>query len=324
MSNNQNLAKNVKCLRETKGFSQEKLARLADVANNTIIKIEAGKNQNPTLDTLKMIFRQILIELKRLTTRPIFIIAFTSLVLFGMGLTYFTIGDGVPTDGPGRLAAPDASGYWTAWSALLRVALAVFLLIPVFIGFIAGASLAEDRHSGYWQFALIRVNSRMTWVSGKIAGIFAASFTGTSLSFFLLALFSFLLYPSAPLDAGIVRFNQEFFSDSPYLYLGLVAVILGLGAGAMAGIACLASIWIKNPYAVGAFPIGFILFSLVLNSLTQLQIFDLFGLLSFQVVGSSLKNIALSWLAYIVVCYGGTIIFFGRENIFNNKKGILR
>jgi len=75
---------------------------------------------------------------------------------------------------------------------------------------------------------------------------------------------------------------------------------------------------------VGAFPIGFILFSLVLNSLTQLQIFDLFGLLSFQVVGSSLKNIALSWLAYIVVCYGGTIIFFGRENIFNNKKGILR
>ena len=55
MSNNQNLSKNIKRLREAKGLSQEKLARLADVSNNTIIKIEAGKNQNPTLDTLKKI-----------------------------------------------------------------------------------------------------------------------------------------------------------------------------------------------------------------------------------------------------------------------------
>ncbi len=50
-----NLTKNLRKLRESRGLSQEKLARLADVANNTIIKIEAGKNQNPTLDTLKKI-----------------------------------------------------------------------------------------------------------------------------------------------------------------------------------------------------------------------------------------------------------------------------
>jgi len=42
-------------MREAKGLSQEKLARLADVANNTIIKIESGKNDNPTLDTLNKI-----------------------------------------------------------------------------------------------------------------------------------------------------------------------------------------------------------------------------------------------------------------------------
>jgi len=59
MSNNQNLSKNVKRLREAKWLSQEKLARLADVANNTIIKIEAGKNQNPTLDTLKKISKAL-------------------------------------------------------------------------------------------------------------------------------------------------------------------------------------------------------------------------------------------------------------------------
>ena len=54
-----NIAKNLRKLREAKGLSQEKLARLADVANNTIIKIEGGKNQNPTLDTLKKIAKAL-------------------------------------------------------------------------------------------------------------------------------------------------------------------------------------------------------------------------------------------------------------------------
>ena len=49
----------MKKLREDKGLSQEKLARLSDVANNTIVKIEAGKNQNPTLDTLEKIAKAL-------------------------------------------------------------------------------------------------------------------------------------------------------------------------------------------------------------------------------------------------------------------------
>lgn len=55
-------------MRETKGLSQEKLARLADVANNTIIKIEGGKNQNPTLDTLKKIAKALEISIDDLTS----------------------------------------------------------------------------------------------------------------------------------------------------------------------------------------------------------------------------------------------------------------
>jgi len=42
-SNKDNITKTVKRLREKMGISQEKLARLADVSNNTIINIEAGK-----------------------------------------------------------------------------------------------------------------------------------------------------------------------------------------------------------------------------------------------------------------------------------------
>jgi len=49
------LSRNLKKLREQKGLSQDQLAKLADIANNTIIKIEQGENQNPTLDTLKKI-----------------------------------------------------------------------------------------------------------------------------------------------------------------------------------------------------------------------------------------------------------------------------
>jgi len=59
MSNNQNLAKNIERLRKAKGLSQEKLARLADVANNTLIKMESGENENPTLDTLKKVAKAL-------------------------------------------------------------------------------------------------------------------------------------------------------------------------------------------------------------------------------------------------------------------------
>jgi len=54
-----NLAENLRRFRKAKGLTQEKLARLADLTNNTIIKIESGKNQNPTLDTLKNISKAL-------------------------------------------------------------------------------------------------------------------------------------------------------------------------------------------------------------------------------------------------------------------------
>ena len=55
MSRSNNLSTIVKKLREKKGLSQEKLARLADVSNNTIVNIEASKQKNPTIDTLTKI-----------------------------------------------------------------------------------------------------------------------------------------------------------------------------------------------------------------------------------------------------------------------------
>jgi len=60
------IAKNLRKLREAKKLSQERLARLADVANNTIVKIEAGKNKNPTLTTLKKIAKALEVSVDEL------------------------------------------------------------------------------------------------------------------------------------------------------------------------------------------------------------------------------------------------------------------
>ena len=62
-SSKNNIAKTVKRLRGKTGLSQEKLARLADVSNNTIINIEAGKQGNPTIDTLKKVAKALSIPI---------------------------------------------------------------------------------------------------------------------------------------------------------------------------------------------------------------------------------------------------------------------
>jgi len=59
MSKGYPLSNNLRELREKKGLSQDRLAKRADVANNTIIKIEQSKNINPRLDTLKKIAKAL-------------------------------------------------------------------------------------------------------------------------------------------------------------------------------------------------------------------------------------------------------------------------
>jgi len=49
------IANNLKKIRAEKGYSLERVARLADLSLNTIVKIENGANKNPTIDTLSKI-----------------------------------------------------------------------------------------------------------------------------------------------------------------------------------------------------------------------------------------------------------------------------
>ena len=63
------LAKKIRELRNKKGFSQEKLARLAEVSYNTIVKIESGESKNPTFQTMVGIAKALGVSLDELVKK---------------------------------------------------------------------------------------------------------------------------------------------------------------------------------------------------------------------------------------------------------------
>jgi len=59
-------AKRIRELRNKKRLSQEKLARLADVSYNTIVKIESGESKHPTIQTMAGIAKALGVSLDEL------------------------------------------------------------------------------------------------------------------------------------------------------------------------------------------------------------------------------------------------------------------
>ncbi|MBL7130108.1 MAG: helix-turn-helix transcriptional regulator [Candidatus Omnitrophica bacterium] len=60
------LAQNIRRLRLKKGLSQEKLARLADISNATLIKIESGVAKEPTITTVAKIAKALGVSINEL------------------------------------------------------------------------------------------------------------------------------------------------------------------------------------------------------------------------------------------------------------------
>ena len=63
------LAKRIKELRNKRGLSQEKLARLANISYNTIVKIESGQSKHPTIQTMAGIARALNVSLDKLVNQ---------------------------------------------------------------------------------------------------------------------------------------------------------------------------------------------------------------------------------------------------------------
>ncbi len=53
------IGRNIRALRLKKGFSQDRLSKLTDLSLNTIVKVESGRNPNPTIETLLKISRSL-------------------------------------------------------------------------------------------------------------------------------------------------------------------------------------------------------------------------------------------------------------------------
>jgi len=53
------ISENIRDLRLKRGISQDRLSKLADLSLNTIVKIESGKNKNPTIVTLAKIAKSL-------------------------------------------------------------------------------------------------------------------------------------------------------------------------------------------------------------------------------------------------------------------------
>ena len=49
------ISKNIRRIRKKKGISQDRLSKQADLALNTVVKIETGESPNPTVETLQKI-----------------------------------------------------------------------------------------------------------------------------------------------------------------------------------------------------------------------------------------------------------------------------
>ena len=60
------VSRNIRKLRKAKGLSQDKLSRLADVSHATIIKIESGGIQSPTIDTVQKIAKAFGVDVDEL------------------------------------------------------------------------------------------------------------------------------------------------------------------------------------------------------------------------------------------------------------------
>jgi len=57
------IGKNIKKLRKQRDLSQDRLSKFADISHNTIIKIESGAIQSPTMDTAQKIAKALGVSL---------------------------------------------------------------------------------------------------------------------------------------------------------------------------------------------------------------------------------------------------------------------
>jgi len=57
------IGKNIRGLRLKRDISQDRLSKLADLSLNTVVKVESGRNLNPTIKTLSRIAKSLNVKI---------------------------------------------------------------------------------------------------------------------------------------------------------------------------------------------------------------------------------------------------------------------
>ena len=60
------ISENIKKFRKKRGFSQDRLCKIADLTHTTLAKIESGVNINPTIKTLQKIAKALEVSIDEL------------------------------------------------------------------------------------------------------------------------------------------------------------------------------------------------------------------------------------------------------------------
>ncbi|NQU83395.1 MAG: helix-turn-helix transcriptional regulator [Parcubacteria group bacterium] len=60
------VSRNIRKIRQKKKMSQDRLSKKADLALNTIVKIETGESSNPTVETLEKIAKALSVSVAEL------------------------------------------------------------------------------------------------------------------------------------------------------------------------------------------------------------------------------------------------------------------
>lgn len=61
-----NVSENIRRIRQEKGISQDRLSKDANLALNTVVKIENDESPNPTVDTLEKIAKALGVDVGEL------------------------------------------------------------------------------------------------------------------------------------------------------------------------------------------------------------------------------------------------------------------
>lgn len=186
------------------------------------------------------------------------------------------------------------------------------LLLPLLAGLTTGDILAEDRQLGLQSLILSRGVSPFQYIFAKALGSIVGQicFMGGSLALFFVLIMPF--FPVGPILEYTAYYGRDLAATNPGVYCLTVALIFVSAATAFSGIALLASVWVKNVFAVMVTPVVLYfaaLYAIGTESLVAINPYVRLALLEFS-VPLTLSGVLIYWVVISIVAHVLAVLAF--------------